>query len=671
MRVITNVCVAAVFLAMAAPSGSPQNRPAPQATFRSGIDLIELDVSVLDRARQPVRGLAAQDFTVLVDGQPRPIYSFRAVDLPPPVRYAAAWLREVAPDVATNTRPTGRVVVIMIDDGVFAQVDEAIDIRAVQKTRAIARAAVDELGPNDLAAVVYTENNHAAQNFTTDRTRLLAAIEKSAIFPGSVSSLSVNDARSANVIALANDVYGSNRGSCACGLCSIDALRHVSQSLQSIPHQRKILIYVSVGIVVEPDKGKGPEMGDTAQNWKLHCNLARRDAMAAAFRQAQIANVTIQAVDPKGLVVGQVGGDPTTNPTSLRTEFLKTVAETTGGRAVVNDNEMERFVPALLAESSAYYMLAVESGATGDDGRFHPIEVRVNRPDVEVRTRKGYYTPTAKERKAMAAGATRSLNGSIDAALPKSDFPLDASVAPIAGSNRKTEVAVTLAVTQAPRATPGGAAAEPLDVLVRAFNPETGEAVGSASQRLTFSWNATGGSPGQLEVLSRLPLRPGRYELRAGVKAADDRTASVYAYVDVPDFARQPLALSGLVVSAIPAAKAAPKGAFADLMPVVPTARRTFRPSDRLTLFLRVYQGGSGALRSAVIRTRVVDSTDAEVGSGVELVSANQFGASRSFDYKVDLPVRDLPAGIYLLTLDVASDDHGAQRAVRFRVVEP
>ena len=64
--------------------------------------------------------------------------------------------------------------------GGFGQIAEEIDVRAVQKTREVAKAVVDELRPSDLAAVVYTENNQAAQNFTTDRKRLLTAIDASA-----------------------------------------------------------------------------------------------------------------------------------------------------------------------------------------------------------------------------------------------------------------------------------------------------------------------------------------------------------------------------------------------------------------------------------------------------------------------------------------------------------
>src|SRR4051812_13934103 len=42
-------------------------------TFRGGVDVVQLDVSVLDTSRRPVHGLADRDFTVLIDGQPRRI----------------------------------------------------------------------------------------------------------------------------------------------------------------------------------------------------------------------------------------------------------------------------------------------------------------------------------------------------------------------------------------------------------------------------------------------------------------------------------------------------------------------------------------------------------------------------------------------------------------------
>jgi VWFA-related protein len=635
--------VASAAIAMAALLDARQDRPAPQATFRTGVDVIQVDVSVLDKNRRPVLGLSAADFTVSIDGQPRPIVAFKAVDLPRPVAPSAPWIRDTAPDVATNTHPSGRVVVIVIDDGSFGQIDDAIDIRAIAKARDVARAALNELGPDDLAAVVFTENNHSAQSFTTDRQRLLTAIEKSAIFPAPRS-------------ASEEDVLGFRRGSCYCGSCSIEALGRVAEALRSLPDQRKILIYISNGVAVPIDKAEGPEMGMTYKNFKLECDARNRLAMREVFRQAQLANVTIQAIDPKGLAIGD----------DLRIEFLRTMAETTGGRAVVNNNEMQQLVPAVLAESSAYYLLGVESPSTKDDGRFHPMRVRVNRPDVDVHTRNGYYAPTEKERKALAADSPRGLDGSIAGALPKADLPMEVTVAPFAGANRKSELAVVASVTQ-PRRDPKG---EPVDLVLTAVNQETGKAAGTWRQRLNVTWTPTDTLSGHYEVLSRLPLAPGRYELRVGLKTDAARTASVYTYADIPDFAEERLSVSGLIVSATPSPKLAARDGFKDLMPAAPTARRVFRAGDRVSAFLRLYQGGSRALVPVTITTRLVDSHNQPVGSGVRTIEPSEFSARRTFDIQFDVPVR-LPPGEYLLTLDVDGGGKTVQRALRFTVRPP
>ena len=89
--------------------------------FRSAVDLVHLDVSVLDKNRAPVRGLTRADFTILEDGQPRNVDNFVAVDVPPPPPAPPpnSWMRTVAADVQTNDiarTPEGRLVVLLLDD---------------------------------------------------------------------------------------------------------------------------------------------------------------------------------------------------------------------------------------------------------------------------------------------------------------------------------------------------------------------------------------------------------------------------------------------------------------------------------------------------------------------------------------------------------------------------
>ena len=88
---------------------------APQ--FRSRVELVHLDVSVLDNNRRPVKGLAAEDFTIHEDGKPQQVMVFSAIDLPDPPPPSTAWLRDVAPDVRRNTEVIDhRLITIVMDD---------------------------------------------------------------------------------------------------------------------------------------------------------------------------------------------------------------------------------------------------------------------------------------------------------------------------------------------------------------------------------------------------------------------------------------------------------------------------------------------------------------------------------------------------------------------------
>src|SRR4029079_15935158 len=155
-------------------AGAAEEQRAPQPTFRTAVDVVEVDVSVLDKARKPVPGLTTADFTILEDGKPRAAVGFVPVNLEEPNQALsfAAWVRDVAPDVVTNAaKPEGRLVVIMFDWSIRLA-DQVL-------AKKIAAAAVDQLGPDDLAAVVFTSqfaNGGTPQNFTPDRRRQPRAV---------------------------------------------------------------------------------------------------------------------------------------------------------------------------------------------------------------------------------------------------------------------------------------------------------------------------------------------------------------------------------------------------------------------------------------------------------------------------------------------------------------
>ena len=623
-----------------------QNPQAPQAPLRARVDLIQVDVSVLDRDRRPVSGLTAADFTLMEDGRPRPIVSFSEVHVPPPAAPTAGWVTDIAPDVATNTHPPGRLVVIAIDDGALSTNG---GLWGVQKARAAARAVVKELGPDDVAALVLTEHGRTAQNLTNDRARLLAAIDNTPLFPGTDNP----DPR---------DQKQNWRASCICGLCSVEGLQRVAQSLRSLPQQRKTILYISPGVSVDITLPEFQQLPSPMSTFHDGCEQRKHDAMLDVFRQAALANVTISAIDPNGLSGGR-----------SYPEFLRTIAENTGGRAVTHDNDPERQVPALLLESSSSYLLGFESASRLADGAFHKIAVKVPDRDLKVRSRVGYFAPTRKEMNAAAAAqpASGSLEAAIGGHLPKADLPLQISAAAFSEANRRSMVVIALTVRQPRNAAPEEPAAgtkptTTVDVLARAFDAE-GRVWGTRRLSVKLGLNAANRGSVSYEILPRLTVSPGKYEIRVAVRTEDARTGSVYAFVDVPDFSRSGVSLSGIVLEATPAFAAAPPDAYADLLPVVPTARRDFGASDRVSAFVRVYQGGSHALVPTTLTTRIVDAKNEQITKSTRELDPSLFAKGRAFDHRFDLP-RNLAAGEYLFSVEIAADGKTAERALRFRV---
>ena len=123
-----------------------------------------------------------------------------------------------------------------------------------------------------------------------------------------------------------------------------------------------------------------------------------------------------------------------------------------------------------------------------------------------------------------------------------------------------------------------------------------------------------------------------------------------------------------LVVAASPSGSAAPSDAYADLLPVVPTARRVFRPTDRITVFARGYQGGRHAVVSATATARIVDAANQEVFSSETALGAESFGALRSADYRLAVPVDRLGPGYYLLTVSISAASGAVERSLSFQI---
>ena len=650
---------------------------APPSTFRGGVDVVQLDVSVLDQQRRPVTGLQTSDFTVLEDGKPRPIVAFVPVTLadaaPPPGQ--AAWVRDVASDVTTNAvRPEGRLVVIMLDWSI--RVDDQI------LARKIAAATVDQLGPGDLAAVVYDSgfaNAGTPQNFTADRARLLDAINRPAATAlHNPPRGPMHDPRNGNDVMI-DDPEGFESGDCFCRVCAPEAITRIADAVRDVQGRRKILIFIGTyfrsyeSLLGTPSRPNvpGPPAAITgvvlpSTNWTT-CATRLRDAREKMLRATSLANLTIHTLDPVG--IESPGNSPLGGKAigiQERQHDLPVLADLTGGRTVMNTEAPEAQLPALFGESQVYYLVAFTPAASSTNGKLHRVEVKVARPGVSVRTRSGYITGETGEG-SRAAANTSETAGIVGGVLPRTDVPLSVSAAPFAvpGSAEKAAVAITLGVQQ--DAASGRGRQGPVRVVSAAFD-RNGRSVNSETKTVSISPRADASGDRAYELLSRLPLKPGRYEIRIGIEGGGSGAASVYTYVDVPDFAQQPLSLSGVILSTVPAGLAAPKDAFADLFPLVPTTRRRFARSDHVSALVRVYQQAGKPALPVQVTGRITNASDQTVANDVASLTPDQFAGGRGGDYRISLPVAQLASGDYLFVIEATEGKYSARRGVRFTV---
>jgi VWFA-related protein len=662
------LCAAGCAAALAA------HQPPVPPTCRGGVVLGQIDVSVLDAHRRPVEGLTASDITVLEDGKPRPVVTFVPVTLDAAATPSggAAWARDVPPDVTTNAlRPEGRLVVIMFD--------WSIRFEDQQLARRIATATIDQLGPDDLAAVVFTSafaSGGTPQNFTADRARLRAAVERP--FAMALHNPPVgpgHDPRNGNEVMI-DDPEGYESGDCLCRACVPQTIARVADAVRDVQGRRKTLLFIGTyfrsyeslqGPVSRPPAGPPAAVGGIVRPsvFTMACSGPLRDAREKMVRATSLANLTIHTLDPVGIETSlnsPLGGS--LQGMRERQADLAVLADLTGGRTVMSTEAPEAQVPALFAESGTYYLIGFTPASPRADGKLHKVDVRVARPDVTVRTVSGYYAADAradeKGRGTRPSGAAAALGG----ILPRADLPLQVTVAPFASADGPTStVAVVTGIRQAAPAVAG----RPVTVVTAAFD-RNGRSVEAQTQTVGVTWrpDRTGTMP--YDVLSRLTLEPGRYEIRVAVDAGPNAEASVYSFVDVPDFRKGAVALSGLVLSRVPEGLAAPRDAFDALLPVVPTASRRFAQTDQVGALVRVYQARDSTARPVSLSSRVVDRDDRVRTSGALTLEADRFAGTGAADYRVDLPLAALDRGEYLLTIEAAQGDRTIARHARFHV---
>jgi VWFA-related protein len=315
----------------------------PPPTFRGGTNVVLVDVSVVGRDRRDVEDLTASDFQVLDDGAAVPVTSFRRV---------TGWdrtgadelraIRTVADEEMEAARDDVRLFAIFLDEYHIGRIEPLKVIGALTDF-------VRALPPADLVAVYFPGLSARDIRYTRDREATIRTIRsfqgRLGIYTPPKYPFEENHlARPLDIERLRMDVTVSS---------VMGAIIH----LDTLKEGRKTLLLVTQGI------------GDVVD----------------VYRTANQSNVAVYPIDPRGLGI---------SPSRGAEDWLRVLADQTGGRATVNTNDVRGGLSRVLDDSGGYYLLGYVS-PHGDDGKFHTITVRTTRPQVEVRARKGYWSLTA------------------------------------------------------------------------------------------------------------------------------------------------------------------------------------------------------------------------------------------------------------------------------------
>ncbi len=296
-------------------------------------------------------------------------------------------------------------------------------------------------------------------------------------------------------------------------------------------------------------------------------------------------------------------------------------------------------------------------------GALQHLSIEVRRPGLEV-------VPSSMRFRQAGPGelVDRSpASGLLDAfasPLAMGGLPLRMAALPIGLPNQRDQA---LIVTLGLNAPTGDEPARTYTVRTSVFDGEGRREILQRELSLTVS----SGTASELEVVQQLTLRPGRYNVRTYVqRSGTTEVGSVFLQTTVPDFAREPLSMSGIAVGRAGGRAVAGRETVADVLPFAPTAQRTFFPTDKVGALWRVYATSGDAL--AVTQTvQILDSRGTAILTEDLTLPSSAFSgdaARAGVEQRLELPLSSLPAGNYLLRVVTSSGSTRAQRDVRFDV---
>jgi VWFA-related protein len=655
--------VAAATLAAGQTAPPPAGQPPPQQaaqqqqqppTFRARVDTISVDVTVVDKQGRPVTDLTVDEFEVRESNRPQTIDTFRLITADPikETEVSERQITSFADHRKETENPENRLLVIFLDDYHVRQGN------AMAMRPQLARF-VNQLGPRDLVAVIYPLTPISALTFSRNHEGTAGAMMN---FEGRKYDYTPKNDYERQFDMLPPETIEQARNE-----LTIRSLASACIYLGSVREGRKSILFVSEGMNALMPVGARttgsirPSFGSdtsTSQAFFAQADLVSR--MRDIFSAAARNNTSVFTLDPRGLAVNEFGaGDNVSMDADRRqlneaVDSLRIIADQTDGRAIVSTNNPLPELRKMVQELSSYYLLSYTSSVAPRDGKFHPIQVRVKRRDVEVRARKGYWAYTEEEvRRATApprAGPPPEIGSALEELAgivePSSRRPVTLWIGATRGSSEKARITVAWEALA-----PAGQ--DPLDKVAQVALTAT-----SGGGDVVFQGPATPDtSAGRLAGRVSFEAPAGLLKLRATAQnSSGHRLDAEDVSFDVADFTGAgPLISTPVVFRGRTARDITQLKAGADAMPAI---TRQFSRTERLLVRFEAYgPGGTTPKIAARLLNRMGES-----------LAALPEPAATGAVHNLEVTLGALPPGDYLVEVTAEAADTTSRKLIGIRV---
>jgi VWFA-related protein len=635
----------------------PQQQPPPQQpTFRVRVDTVSVDAIVLDKAGNPVVDLTAEDFEVREANKVQKIETFKFVQTDdgregPPTRD----ILSVQDQQREAANEQNRLFVIFLDDYHVRRINSI-------RVRESLGNFVSQLSPRDLVAVSYPLTPAGALTFSRNHDGTAAAI---ANFEGRKYDYTPRNPFEERYQLQPPELLERMRNE-----LTLTGLESLCVYLGSIRDGRKTILFVSEGMsgTLPPGVRTTGNIVNAAPMPQSQSQMFFNSTdLLSQFRQVFVAanrsNTSVYTFDPRGLatsefdITDRVAAEVDRQVLTESLDSLRIIADNTDGRPIVNRNEPLPELRRMVQDNTAYYLLGYTTSVAPRDGKFHEIQVRVKRKDVEVRARKGYWAYTAEDAERASAPAkpaaprdvVTALDDLADTVEPAGRRPVIVWLGASRGDGAEGKAAVTLAWESSP-GTP-----DPSEVVDR-INVTATSIYGDVVFRGLVPRDPQSSRPGGT-VTFQAP--PG--EVRARIVAENAkgmRLDTADAAVVVPDFTKPgptistPIVFRGRTARDLQVVKAATAP--------VPSASRLFSRTERILVRFDAYGPGGTA---PTIAMRLLNRN----GEQMAALPPPGPGATAS-SFQAEFGLGPLPPGDYLIEILATSGADSTRRLLAIRV---